>query len=152
MVNSHDGPRLSFRPKDTPTIDRAPKTSFDGTKLPVVVTHFETTTYGMRSPFSDDLSASVLRIHDASDAEFLPPTTFACSISTAACRAATALILSDWSVIPSLPENLKPRRRFLSFFHSSAGAMLTLLKLSSIESLGPARPHQLIFLNPKGAV
>lgn len=60
------------------------------------------------------------------------------------CRAGLALILSDWSVIPSLPENLKVRSRFLSFFHCPVGAMLTLLEPNSIESLDATRcPHQL---------
>src|SRR5208283_5508644 len=51
------------------------------------------------------------------------------------------LILSDWSVIRSLLENLEALRRF---FRRRAGAMLTPLEQKTIEALGPARqPHKL---------
>jgi hypothetical protein len=38
------------------------KTVFDGTKLPLVVEHLKTTTYGMKLAFSPELDASELRL------------------------------------------------------------------------------------------
>jgi hypothetical protein len=142
---------------------------FDGTKLPVVVMPSEYTTYGMRSPFLHDLSTSVPSLsffvtrktpsfwRQCADSQRAGSATKdrggGSQAKIAGSRATPALILSDWSVIPSLPEKLKARCRFLSFFHSPAGAMLTLLEQNSIESLGPGRhPHKLNSSDPKGAV
>ena len=44
----------------------APKTIFDGTKLPLVYRHPKTTTYGMKSPFSPKLDESESRQFAAS--------------------------------------------------------------------------------------
>jgi len=38
------------------------KTFFDGTKLPLVVEHLKTPTYGMKLAFSPELDASELRL------------------------------------------------------------------------------------------
>ena len=150
MAKSHNGYLMPKRWKNPRATYRSPKTNFGGTNLPVASHRPQHTTYSMQLLFSPDPDPSELHA---------PPVGHSCSrsVSLRNCRSSrirayfpATLILSDWSVIPSLPEKLKVRRRLLSFFHSPAGAMLTLLEHNSIESLGPVRhPHPLNFSEPE---
>src|SRR5260370_12206396 len=107
MVNSHHGFRTPSSRKSRRGTSPARNTSFDGTNPPVGPKRLQTTTYGMRSLLSPRLDESQLRLPGAGHS----PAVALSRIVTP--TGGIILILSHWSVIPSLPENLTACCRFL---------------------------------------